>query len=65
MGCTQIGFACLFGNMTCGDDNPCLAHNEWKEVIEAEQLFLKRKTLHDVSMERRDVEVRNEQRGKP
>ena len=41
--------ACPFGNQMCGDDSPCLAHKEWKKVIEAEQRFFERKTLHDVS----------------
>lgn len=43
--------ACPFGNQVCGDDSPCLAHNDWKQVAEAEQQFFERKTLHDVSTE--------------
>ncbi len=43
--------SCPFGNTVCGVENPCLAHNEWKAVIETEQRFLQHKTLYDVSTE--------------
>ena len=45
--------SCPFGNIICGDDNPCLAHHDWKKIIEAEQRFLQGTTLRDVAMEQR------------
>ncbi len=40
---------CAFGNQECGDANPCLAHKEWKKVVDAKQRFLKRNSVHDVA----------------
>lgn len=54
--------ACPFGNQVCGDDSPCLAHHDWKEVIEAEQRFFERKTLHDVSTAKGTVSKRKKKR---
>lgn len=54
--------ACPFGNTVCGDDNPCVAHSEWKEVIETEQRFFERKTLHDVSTEKGTVSKHKKKR---
>lgn len=54
--------ACPFGSAVCGDDNPCVAHTEWKEVIETEQRFFERKTLHDVSTEEGTVSKRKKKR---
>ncbi len=54
--------ACPFGNQECGDDSPCLAHKEWKKVIETEQRFFERKTLHDVSAEKGTVAKRKKKR---
>ncbi len=56
--------ACPFGNAVCGDDSPCLAHNEWKEVTEVERLFFERKTLYDVSTEERTVSKRKKKRSR-
>ncbi len=55
--------SCPFGNATCGDDNPCLAHCEWKQMIEAEQQFLHRRTLYDVSVEQRRDSLSESERG--
>ncbi len=55
--------SCPFGNATCGDDNPCLAHSEWKQMIEAEQQFLQRRTLYDVSVEQRKDSLSESERG--
>lgn len=41
---------CPFGNKECSDADPCRAHFDWKRVIESEERFLRRKTLHDVSL---------------
>jgi len=40
---------CPFGNAVCSDRNPCLAHHEWKKVVEAEQRFLKEVTIGAVA----------------
>jgi Rrf2 family protein len=40
---------CPFGNKECGDHEPCLAHDRWKKVIEAEQGFLRRTSVYDVA----------------
>lgn len=45
--------SCPFGNTICGDENPCLAHHDWKKIIEAEQRFLHSTTLRDVATEKR------------
>lgn len=54
--------ACPFGNQECGDDSPCLAHKEWKRVIEMEQRFFERKTLYDVSTEKGTAAKRKKKR---
>ena len=41
---------CPFGNQLCGDDNPCLAHDRWKKVVETEKGFLKRTSIFDVAV---------------
>ncbi len=41
---------CPFGNRECGDDNPCLAHEGWKRVIETQQRFLQETSVLDVAM---------------
>lgn len=41
---------CPFGNQECSDENPCLAHNEWKKVLEARQRFLRRTSVNDVAL---------------
>ncbi len=56
--------ACPFGNQVCGDDSPCLAHNDWKKVTEAEQQFFERKTLYDVSKEKGTVAKHKKKRTK-
>lgn len=43
---------CPFGSATCGEDNPCLAHDKWKRVIDAEQRFFCKTSLHDVAIHR-------------
>lgn len=42
---------CPFGNQRCSDRNPCLAHDRWKRVVQAEKDFLTRTTLDAVSFE--------------
>ncbi len=44
---------CPFGNDECSDAKPCLVHEQWKKIIEAERRFLRRVTLHDVVTERK------------
>ena len=44
---------CPFGNEQCSDENPCIAHTEWKKVLETEQQFLEGTFLSDVATERR------------
>ena len=43
---------CPFGNKRCGDENPCLAHEQWKKVIETQQSFLRRTSVFDVAVPR-------------
>lgn len=40
---------CPFGNQECGDRKPCRAHDRWKQVVEAQQRFLRDATVHDVA----------------
>jgi Rrf2 family protein len=54
--------ACPFGNQACGDDSPCLAHNDWKKVTQAKQQFFEWKTLYDVSTEKGTVSKRKKKR---
>jgi Rrf2 family protein len=49
------GRRCPFGNPICGDEDPCLAHNRWKQVIETEQRFLRRTSISDVAVPRDGV----------
>ncbi len=44
---------CPFGNAQCGDDDPCLAHEGWKKVVQAEQLFLQKTALSKISQPKR------------
>ncbi len=48
---------CPFGNNECSDDNPCLAHSKWKQVVELEQRFLRETTIHEVAI--RELERRS------
>jgi len=41
---------CPFGNAECSDLNPCNAHEQWKKVIETEQRFLMKTTVHDIAL---------------
>lgn len=44
-----LAMHCPFGNVACGDRNPCCAHREWKKVVETEQRFLQKTTIADVA----------------
>jgi len=41
---------CPFGNQDCNEAHPCLAHDQWKKVIETEQRFLLKTTVHDIAL---------------
>lgn len=41
---------CPFGNHECSDLHPCKAHDQWKKVIDTEQRFLKKTTVHDIAL---------------
>lgn len=41
---------CPFGNIICGDKDPCAAHARWKEVNAALSRFLEETTLEDVAV---------------
>ena len=41
---------CPFGNVVCGDDDPCAGHDRWKLVREAYQRFLSETTVLDVAV---------------
>ena len=40
---------CPFANIYCSDDDPCLAHAEWKKVLEARMRFLGRTSVQRVA----------------
>ena len=40
---------CLYATRDCNQANPCEAHAEWKRVLDAEQRFLRKTTLHQVT----------------
>jgi len=42
---------CPFGNQSCSDTHPCLAHSRWKKVKEAEFAFLNDTSIKDVAFE--------------
>jgi len=42
---------CPFENKRCSDSNPCLAHERWKEVVEAEKTFLMNTSVLEISCE--------------
>lgn len=44
--------ACPFGNQECSDDHPCLAHDQWKKVLETQRRFLERTSVQDVAVPR-------------
>ncbi len=59
---------CPFGNADCSEANPCNAHEQWKKVIETEQRFLMKTTVHDIAIRmsaekpRRKVKSRKKKR---
>ena len=57
--------SCPFGNRECGDENPCNAHENWKQVVEAQQVFLRMTTVQDIAVgipkETRDRSVPEEE----
>ena len=56
---------CPFGNDRCGDEDPCLAQEKWKQVLDAYQKFLERTSIHDVSIEKRHGQPRTSKRMRP
>jgi Rrf2 family protein len=46
---------CPFGNKECSDSDPCLAHFEWKRILEHEQAFLEQTSLYDISVKEKDT----------
>ncbi len=45
---------CPFGNGECSDEDPCLAHSRWKQVVDSERRFLRETTIHDVAFREED-----------
>lgn len=41
---------CPFMNQECSDEHPCMAHEQWKQVVAAQRQFLTNATIHDVAM---------------
>lgn len=41
---------CPFGNDRCNEQDPCLAHTEWKRVVETERRFLLDTSVYDVAV---------------
>ena len=44
---------CPFGNQDCNEENPCLAHDRWKKVVESQQKFLDETSVADVAVGKR------------
>ncbi len=40
---------CPFGNKECSDEDPCLAHEQWKIVVDTELCFLRDTSISDVA----------------
>ena len=40
---------CPFGNQECSDDHPCLAHPQWKQVLQTREAFFRTMTLDDIA----------------
>ena len=53
---------CPFGNKECGDEDPCLAHDRWKKVVEAEQGFLRKTSVQDVAFRKKTAKPRKARR---
>ena len=43
---------CPFGNQECREADPCLAHDQWKKVMETQERFLKRTSVFDVALKK-------------
>ena len=43
---------CPFGNDLCSDENPCMAHEQWKKVLGARDKFLHRTSIREVALRR-------------
>ncbi|HNO77177.1 MAG TPA: Rrf2 family transcriptional regulator [Phycisphaerae bacterium] len=41
---------CPFENKRCSDAHPCLAHERWKKVVEAELNFLQKTTIAEIAV---------------
>lgn len=48
---------CPFGNTVCSDQNPCGAHEQWKQVVETERRFLREMTVGRVAQATRRASV--------
>ncbi len=55
---------CPFGNHVCSDVNPCNAHDKWKKVIETEQRFLRKTSVHDIALRMSPASPRTAARGR-
>lgn len=40
---------CLVGRPTCGDANPCIAHQHWKKVAGQVEAFFEKTTIADIA----------------
>lgn len=49
---------CPFGNDLCSDENPCMAHEQWKKVLGARDKFLNRTSIREVALRRRNAPSR-------
>lgn len=49
---------CPFGNQRCSDTNPCLAHERFKRVVQAETDFLTHCSLYSISHEERAAKAK-------
>lgn len=47
--------ACPFGNHHCNDERPCGAHRTWKQVLAAQQNFLRGTSLRDVAFPAKSI----------
>lgn len=55
---------CPFGNQECSELNPCGAHDQWKKVIENEQRFFLKTTVHDIALRMTSAQSRSAHGGR-
>lgn len=44
---------CPFGNKECSDEDPCLAHSRWAQVVDTQRRFLRETSVYEVAIRER------------